>query len=92
MAQAQLDAQAKANNVFYVDLDGQLTVKVWKKKREGTFVTLMKPAKTQNLTLPLEVFRSLLESQDVLLLAADFIQRLVGFSPADLVEDSMHEI
>ena len=71
MAQAQLDAQA--NNVFYVDLDGQLTVKVWKKKCEGTFVTLMKPAKTQNLTLPLEVFQSLLESQDVLLLAADFI-------------------
>ena len=56
MAQAQLDAQAKANNIFYVDLDGQLTVKVWKKKCEGTFVTLMKPTKTQNLMLPLEVF------------------------------------
>ena len=90
MAQAQLNAWAKANNVFYVDLDGQLTV--WKKKHEGTFVTLMKPANTQNLTLPLEVFQSWLESQDVLLLAADFIQSLIGFSLADLVEDSMHEI
>lgn len=73
MTQAQFNAWAKANNVFYVDLDGQLTVKVWKKKQEGIFVTIMKPAKTQNLTLPLEVFQSLLESQDVLLLAADFI-------------------
>ena len=88
MAQAQLDAHSKVTNTFYVNLDGELTVKVWKKKREGTLVTLMKPSSRQNMTVPLGVFQTLLESQDILLLAADFIRGLVGFSPTDLVEDT----
>ena len=88
MAQAQLDARSKVTNTFHINLNGELTVKVWKKKREGTFVTFTKPSTRQNMTLPLHVFRMVLESQDVLLLAADFIRGLVGFSPADLVEDT----
>ena len=87
MAQAQLDARTKVKNAFFVDIDGQLTVKIWKKKREGVFVTLMKPGTTQNLTLPINVFQSLMETQDVLLLSADFLKGLVGYTPADLSDD-----
>ena len=89
MAQAQLDERPTVTNIFYVNLDGELTVKAWKKKREGTFVTLIKPSSRQNMTVPLSVFQTLLESQDVLLLAANCIRGLVGFSPANLLEDTI---
>ena len=82
MAQAQLDARNQ-QNTFLFDLHGQLIVKIWKKRREGTFVTFKKPGTTQSLTVPLPVFRSLLEAQDMLLLASDFIRGLVGVSPEE---------
>ena len=84
MAQAQLDARTR-QNAFFFDLDGQLMVKIWKRRREGTFVTLKKPGTSQSLTLPLQVFRSLLEAQDMLLLASDFIHGLVGVSPEEFI-------
>lgn len=87
MAQAQLDARIKPNT-FFVDILGELTVKVWKKGREGCYVTLKKPGTTQSLTLPLQVCRNLLESADVIVLASDFIRGLVGVSPADLADPS----
>ena len=82
MAQAQLDARNR-QNTFYFDLNGQLTVKIWKRRREGIFVTIMKPGTTQSLTFPMDVLRSLFEAQDIVLLASDFIQGLVGVSPHD---------
>ena len=84
MAQAQIDARHQ-QNTFLFDLDGQLMVKIWKKWREGTFVTFKKPGTTQSLTVPLQVFRSLLEAQDMFLLASDFIHGLVGVSPEEFV-------
>ena len=86
MAQAQIDARTQ-QNTFFFDLDGQLMVKIWKKRREGTFVTLKKPGTTQSLSVPLQVFRSLLEAQDMLLLASDFIRGLVGISPEDFISE-----
>ena len=35
--------------------------------------------------MPLQVFRSLLEAQDMFLLASDFIRGLVGVSPEESV-------
>ena len=84
MAQAQLDAR-KTENAFYFDLNGQVTLKIWKKKREGIFVTLTKVGTSQHLTFPVEVLKSILESQDIILLASDFIQGLVGVSPYDVL-------
>ena len=86
MAQAQLDARTR-QNAFFFDLDGQLMVKIWKRRREGTFVTLKKPGTSQSLTLPLQVFCSLLEAQDMLLLASDFIRGLVGVSPEEFINE-----
>ena len=86
MAQAQLDARTR-QNAFFFDLDGQLMVKIWKRWREGTFVTLKKPGTSQSLTLPLQVFHSLLEAQDMLLLASDFIRGLVGVSPEEFINE-----
>ena len=86
MAQAQIDARTQ-QNTFFFDLDGQLMVKIWKKRREGTFVTLKKPGTTQSLSVPLQVFCSLLEAQDMLLLASDFIRGLVGISPEDFISE-----
>ena len=86
MAQAQLDARTR-QNAFFFDLDGQLMVKIWKRRREGTFVTLKKSGTSQSLTLPLQVFRSLLEAQDMLLLASDFIRGLVGVSPEEFINE-----
>ena len=86
MAQAQLDARTR-QNAFFFDLDGQLMVKIWKRRWEGTFVTLKKPGTSQSLTLPLQVFRSLLEAQDMVLLASDFIRGLVGVSPEEFINE-----
>ena len=88
MAQAQLEMKNRVNNTFFIDIGGQLTVKVWKKGREGSFVTFKKPGTMQSLTIPLDVCRQMLEAQDVILLAGDFIRGLVGVSPEDLPEDS----
>ena len=43
----------------------------------------MKPGTTQSLTFPMDVLRSLFDAQDIVLLASDFIQGLVGVSPHD---------
>ena len=86
MTQAQPKAHSQMTNTFFVDLEG-LSIKVWKKGREGMWVTLCKPNTSQCLTLPLHVFHTLLEAQDVLLLAADFVQGLIGYSPLNLVDD-----
>ena len=59
MAQAQLDEQARQHNTFFIDLHGEITVKIWKKGREGIFVKLMKPGTSQSLTLPLGVCKNL---------------------------------
>ena len=45
----------------------------------------MKPGTTQNLTLPLEVCKALLEAHNVILLASDFISGLIGISPEDVL-------
>ena len=84
MAQAQLDARAKLKNTFFFELNGQLSVKIWKKGREGVYATLVKPGITQRVTIPIQVLTMLFEAQDVMLLAADFIKGLIGFSPDDL--------
>ena len=84
MAQAQLDERARQNNTFFIDLHGEITVKIWKKRREGIFVKLLKPGTSQSLTLPLGVCKTLLEAHDVILLAGDFISGLIGVSPEDL--------
>ena len=80
MAQAQVDTHHQQNTFF--DIDGQLMVKIWKKIRKGTFVTFKKPGTTKSLTVPLQVFQSLL-AQDMFLLASDFIHGLVGVSPEE---------
>ena len=82
MAQAQLDAHNR-QNTFYFDLNGQLMVKIWKRRCEGIFVTKVKAGTTQSLTFPMDVLRSLFETQDIVLLASDFIQGLVRVSPHD---------
>jgi hypothetical protein len=87
MAQAQLDEHTGLNSMYLVDLNEKLQVKIWKKGREGIYVTLMKKGTAQKFTLPLEAFKLLLEAQDVLLLASDFLRGLVGFLPADLVQE-----
>ena len=84
MAQAQLET-CQRQNAFFFDLDGQLTVKIWKRQRQGVFVTLKKSGTTQSLTVPLHVFCSLLEAQDMFLLASDFIRGLVGVSPEEFI-------
>ena len=86
MAQAQIDVRNQ-QNVFFFDLDGQLMVKIWKRRREGTFVTLKKSGTTQSLTLSLQVFHTLLEAQDMFLLASDFIRGLVGVSPEEFISE-----
>ena len=88
MAQAQLDLRSKQNNTFYFDIEGELTVKVWRKGREGYYVTMMKSGTCQSLTIPMHVFRGVLEAQDVLLLAGDFIAGRIGVSPNDLNYDA----
>ena len=87
MAQAQLDERARKANTFFIDLHGGMTVKIWKKGREGIFVKLMKSGTAQTLTLPLAMCKMLLEAHDVILLASDFISGLIGVSP----EDVFHE-
>ena len=85
MAQAQLDERARQHNTFFIDLHGEITVKIWKKGREGIFVKLIKPGTSQSLTLPLGVCKTLLDAHDVILLASDFISGLIGVSPEDLL-------
>ena len=80
MAQAQLDERARQHNTFFIDLHGEITVKIWKKGREGIFVKLMKPGTSQSLTLPLGVCKTLLDAHDILLLASNFISGLIGVS------------
>ena len=87
MAQAQLDERARKANTFFIDLHGEMTVKIWKKGRKGIFVKLMKTGTSQTLTLPLAMCKTLLEANDVILLASDFISGLIGVSP----EDVFHE-
>ena len=82
MAQAHVDTHHQ-QNTFFFDIDGQLMVKIWKKRQEGTFVTFKKPGTSQSLTAPLQVFRSLLEAQDMFLFVSDFICGLVGVSPEE---------
>ena len=89
MAQAQLDEQARQHNTFFIDLHGEITVKIWKKGREGIFIKLMKPGTSQSLTLPLGVCKTLLDAHNVILLASDFISGLIGVSPEDLLPEKL---
>ena len=84
MAQAQIETRQR-QDVFFFDLDGRLMVKIWKRQWQGVFVTLKKSGTTQSLTVPLHVFYSLLEAQDMFLLASDFIRGLVGVSPEEFI-------
>ena len=43
----------------------------------------MKPGTIQGLKMPLQVFRHVLEAQDVILLASDFISGVVGLGSED---------
>ena len=85
MTQAQVDARNKVNNTFFFDMAGDISLKIWKKKND-VFVTLIKVGTRQSLTIPFEACRQMLEEQDVLLLAADFLRGLVGFSPEDICD------
>ena len=86
MAQAQLEVRTKEKNTYFVNFEGQVTVKLWK-KNHGVNVTMLKHGTKQSLTLPFEIFCNMLEAQDVPLLAADFLRGQVGVSPTDLAED-----
>lgn len=85
MTQAQVDARNKLNNTFFFDMDGDISLKIWKKKNEA-YVNLIKVGTRQSLTIPFEAFQQILEDQDVLFLAADFLRGLVGFSPEDICD------
>ena len=69
-----------------VEVNPTLSVKVWKKGKEGIHLTLMKKHTTLGFTMSLEDFRQLMCAQDTVLLASDFMRGLVGFSPEDVVE------
>ena len=47
MAQAQIETRQR-QNAFFFDLDGQLMVKIWKRQRQGVFVTLKNTGTTQS--------------------------------------------
>ena len=83
MAQAHLDRFGVTNG-YTVEISDQLHIRVWKKGREGVFMTLFKPGKTQVFTIAMETFREVLLAQDMLLLASDFLRGLVGFCPEDI--------
>ena len=85
MTQAQVDARNKLSSTFFFDIDGDISLKIWKKKNEA-YITLAKVGTRQSLTIPFEAFRQILEEQDVFLLAADFLRGLVGFSPEDVCD------
>lgn len=88
MTQAQLDARASLSNMYFLDLDPNLRIKIWKKGRDSVHVTFIKPGTSQCFTIPMDVFKNLLEAQDMLLLASDFIQGFVGFSPENLMHEA----
>ncbi len=85
MAQKQLDAQGK-RKYFVIDVSSTLSVKIWRKNKEGIHLTFMKSHTTLGFTVSLEDFKQLINSQDMVLLASDFIRGLVGFFPDDVVD------
>ena len=91
MTQAQVDARADLNNMYFIDVDPNLRVKIWKKGKEGVRVTLIKTGTAQCMTISLEAFRTLIEARDMLLLASDFLRGLVGYT-ADKDDESKEEM
>ncbi len=87
MAQKQLDVHGK-RKYFMVAVTPTLSIKVWKKGKEGTYMTFMKKHTTLGFTISLEDFKQLVSAQDTLLLASDFMRGLVGFSPEDVLDQS----
>ncbi len=87
MAQKQLHGKRR---YFIVEVGPTLSVKVWKKAKEGIQLTPMKNHTTLGFTITLEQFKQLVNSQDMVLLASDFMRGLVGFSPDD-VEDQFDQ-
>ncbi len=86
MAQQELEAMgAKHNNQFIVNVNPNLSVKVWKKGKEGIHVTLQKVGVKGSFTIHMDTFVDLMTNQDVVCLASDFLRGLVGFSPEDFV-------
>ncbi len=83
MTQTQLDVHGK-RKYFLVEITPTLSVKVWKKGKEGIHVTFMKKHTTLGYTITLEDYIQLVGAQDTVLLASDFLRGLVGFSPEDL--------
>ena len=77
---------AEVKTKYFVDVAEFLEVKVWKKGQE-IVVSIRKKETAQSLTMPLEVFRLLMDAQDVILLASDFMRGLVGCSPNDVPDD-----
>ena len=87
MAQAQIDAHFKdtkttavqgcAANHFFIDTHPMLTLKIWKRKLLGLCVTLYKKGTTKYITIPYEAWQQLVDSQDVVELAAKFVEGTV---------------
>ena len=83
--------QNNLKNAYTFLVHEQLQVKIWKKRCNGVSVTLSKPGRSQAFTLSLEAFLALLEAQDMILLASDFMRGLVGTSPEDIMAVSQEE-
>ncbi len=85
MAQKQLDAHGK-RKYFMLDISPTLSVKVWRKGKEGIHLTCMKNHTTLGFTISLQDYRQFITAQDMVLLASDFLRGLVGFSPEDVID------
>ena len=82
MAQEQLDV-FEAQSFYMVEVNPNLSVKVWKKGKEGMYVTFWKAEVKIGFSIHMDTFTDLMASKDVICLASDFIQGLVGASPGD---------
>ncbi len=82
MAQKQIEVFG-ANNFYMVDVNPTLSMKIWRKGKEGMHVTFMKAGVKIGFSIHMDSFTELMGSKDVICLASDFIKGLVGASPDD---------
>ena len=88
MAQAQIDAHLRETkkadvqgctaNHFFIDAHPSLTLKIWKRKLLGLCVTLYKKGTTKYITIPYDAWQQLVDCQEVVDLAATFVEGKVG--------------
>ena len=82
MAQQQLDV-FEAHKFYMVEVNPNLSVKVWKKGKEGMHVTFLKAGVKIGFSIHMDTFTDFMASKDMICLASDFLQGLVGSSPED---------